>query len=131
MFGGRKPIPLTLTLSDPGGDLTVPVLEVPVDGGSYRIAGARVYLTKAITSDPTNSVAVSLLDGGALGNGTTEIGAVVGGASTAWAVGSPKEFTITDGHKLEPGDRLMVKYDEGGTVAPGDVVIQVDLITGA
>lgn len=132
MHAATKLIPVVLSLPDPAGDLTVPLVEIPTGGGKYRVAAARAYLTAAISSDALNHVAVSLLNGGADGSGTDVVGAAVGGASTAWVAGTPKEITIdADECRLAEGDRLMVKYDENGTVAPGTLVVQVDLVTGA
>ena len=112
---------VTATVADPAADETNFLLIAPL--GGIRIQEAYAVTESAITSDATNHVTVSLLDGGTDGTGTDSMGSY-GGADTAWAANDANALTMT-ASELDEDAILLWKYDENGTVAPGNVTIHV------
>lgn len=117
----------SICIPDPAGDITVLVMRAPF--GGMRIHNAYASCSAAVTADATNKITMSLLDGGAAGAGTTEMATRVGGASVGWAANEGHALTISQA-ELDEGDHLLFKYDESGTVAPGDVTLTVEWTQG-
>lgn len=119
---------------DPTADEKYLIARVPKGAGKWTLVGASASLTEAITSDATSFVGLRLAKRGV--NGTTtavNISSVLGGASSAWGQDTPRDFTITeaaDANVLEPGEYIELTYDEGGTVAPGEISVFLELAPG-
>lgn len=117
----------TYIFTDPTADATYVLMRAPA--GGMTIQAAYAATTAAIASHASNIITGSLLDGGADGSGTTSMGAGYGGANTAWGANEMNALVLTQ-TGLDGGDHLLFKYDEGGTVAPGLVVVQVEYTLG-
>lgn len=126
-------IPFSITVTDPTADKRVTVFEVPAGLGQVQVVSAIAELTSTVAEDDTNFVKLTLQDGGADGTGTATVGAeltnLATGSNGAWTTATPKDFSISE-VLLDEGDRLMLKYDEGGTVAPGDIRVSGWLVRG-
>lgn len=120
---------MTVVVYDPGQDAKIPLLKVPDDHG-YTIEKAYATIDRAVTADATNIVSLSLLNGGSAQAGTTAISDVVGGTG-GWAANTAKPLTITAGSGLlDAGEWLLLKYDEGGAVAPGEICLTIEYVDG-
>lgn len=118
---------LTVTIPDPTADVTIPLMIAPA--GGIRILAAYAALSTAVTADATNKVTCSIIDGGAAGAGTTEIGVRTGGASVGWTANGLSALTVSSA-ELDGGAHLLAKYDESGTVAPGYVTFCIHWVQG-
>lgn len=126
-------IPFSITVTDPAADARVTVFEVPAGLGQVQVVSAIAECSATVAEHDTNFVKLTLQDGGADGTGTTAVGAeltnLATGSNGAWTTATPKDFTVSE-VLLDEGDRLMLKYDEGGTVAPGDIRVSGWLVVG-
>jgi hypothetical protein len=129
----EKLIPFNVSINDPGADARVTVFEVPAGVGQVQVVQAIAECSATVAEHDTNFIKITLQDGGADGTGTTAIGAeltnLATGSNGAWTAATPKDFTVAE-VLLDEGDRLMLKYDEGGTVAPGSVTVSGWLVIG-
>jgi hypothetical protein len=116
----------SVVINDPAADLTVPVLIAPAVG--LTILNAYVACSTAVDADGSNHIALSLLDGGADGTGTTAL-ATFGGASVDYGAGELNAMTVAV-DAVDGGDHIMLKYDETGTVAPGRVTLVIEWTAG-
>lgn len=126
-------IPFSVTLNDPAADKRVTLFEVPAGVGEVQVISAIAELTNTVAESDTDFVKLTIQDGGADGTGTAAVGAeltnLATGSNGAWTTATPKDFAISE-VLLGEGDRLMLKYDEGGTVAPGSVRVSGFAVIG-
>lgn len=111
---------------DQTADEILHIMKAPF--GGMTILAAYAIADATFDADGSNYYTVSLIDGGADGTGTTSMGSV-GGASVDWTADTAKTLTLTQ-TGLDEGDWLHVKYDEEGTVAPGEVTICIHWTQG-
>ena len=117
----------TVRFPDPTAAKTVAVFKAPAVGATIRSA----YAISDATVDNTvgtNAFTLTLLDGGQTGVGTAEVGAFGTGA-TDWVALTQQAATMTQ-YGLDGGDWLMAKYDEVGTIAPGNLLVCVHWTAG-
>jgi hypothetical protein len=126
-------IPFSVTIADPTADSRTTIFEVPAGAGQVQVVQAMAETDTTLAEGDTNFIKLTLQDGGAAGTGTTAVGAEISnlatGSNGAWTAATPKDFTITE-VLLDEGDRLMLKYDEGGTVAPLNLRVSGWLVIG-
>jgi hypothetical protein len=120
---------LTLVIADPTADSRFGIFRAPAVGATIHAAYAATQA--AVTADATNRITLQLQDGGAAGAGTDVIGARTGGASVGWAALAFNDISPSSPYKLDGGDYLMLNYDENGTVAPGNITVQIEWSSGA
>lgn len=116
----------SIAFADQAGDGIFAVLKAPAVGAT--VVAAYAIASATFDADGSNHYVVSLLDGGADGTGTTSMGSV-GGASVDWTAQTAKALTLTQ-TGVDGGDWILAKYDETGTVAPGNVVVCVHWTAG-
>lgn len=117
----------TINFADQAGDETFAVFQAPFGGATIKSAAA--IATEATTASTANYFSLTLIDGGAAGTATTTIGTA--GGTVGWAADTDQAFTVnTSLDELDAGDWLMVKYDETGTVAPGEITVVVEWVHG-
>jgi len=120
---------LSVTIYDPGQDSRIPLFKVPA-GHEYTVEAAYASTDRAVTAHATNKFTLTLQNGGSAQAGTTAISDAIGGDG-GWAANTPVAFAITSGSgDLTAGQWLMVKYDEGGTIAPGEITVVVEYVDG-
>lgn len=117
---------VSVQFADQAGDEVFAAFKAPAVGAT--IIGAWVVASETFDADGINYYTVSLLDGGATGTGTTSMGSV-GGASVDFTADTAAALTITQ-DAVDGGDWVMVKYDETGTVAPGDITVCIHWVAG-
>lgn len=126
-------IPFSITVTDPGADSRHTIFEVPPGLGQVQVVAAIAECSATVAEHDTNFVKLTLQDGGADGTGTAAVGAeltnLATGSNGAWTAADPKDFGVSEA-LLDEGDRLMLKYDEGGTVAPGDIRVSGWFVVG-
>lgn len=116
----------TTTFPDQAGDDVIPGFRAPAVGAT--ILRAVIIPDATFDADGSNHYTVSLIDGGADGTGTTAM-ASVGGASVDFTADTEAEMTITN-DSVDGSDWIHVKYDETGTVAPGNITVCVEWTAG-
>lgn len=120
---------LTVVVYDPGQDASIPLLKVPADH-AYTIEAAYATVDRTVAAHADNRFALTLLNGGSAQAGTDAISDAIGGAG-GWVANTAKAFAITDGSgQLDAGEWLMLKYDENGTIAPGEIAVTVEYVDG-
>lgn len=116
----------TVIFEDKAGDATMALFKAPAVGAT--ILAAYINPSATFDADGSNHYTVSLLDGGADGTGTTSMGSY-GGASVDYVANTGYTMTITQ-DAVDGGDWILVKYDEAGTVAPGNITVCVHWTAG-
>ena len=116
----------SLAFADQAGDGTFAAFKAPAVGAT--IIAAYFVPSATFDADANNHYTVSLLDGGATGIGTTSMGSY-GGASVDYVAATACTLTLTQ-DAVDGGDWVMVKYDETGTVAPGNIVVCIHWVAG-
>lgn len=133
VFGYDNQYSMSVIISDPAGDKSLPVWQVPSAVTKIEILEAEVLSDTALSAGTVNGRAISLLNGGTAGDGTDTIAAAVGtatgGTHAAWTANTPKAFTISEG-TMTAGQWLVVKYDETGTDAPLNIVVNWTYVHG-
>ncbi len=134
-MGIHSRIPISVgPIVDPTADEKYLVARVPEGAGKMTLVGASAVLTEAIASDVTNYVELRIAKRGVDGvTSAVNVTSALGGASSAWAQDTPREFAITDTadeNVLEPGEYLELTYNENGTVAPGELTVFLELAPG-
>lgn len=129
----EKLIPFSVNIADPTADARYTVFQVPAGLGQVQVVTAHAEVGTTHAESDTNFIKLELQDGGSDGTGTTSIGAEVSNLATgskgAWTQAQPKAFTVSE-VLLDEGDRLMLKYDENGTVAPLNIRVFGWLVVG-
>lgn len=116
----------TITFPDQAGDDVIPGFRAPAVGAT--ILRAVMIPDATFDADASNYYTVSILDGGADGTGTTSMGSV-GGASVDFTADTEAELTMTS-DAVDGDDWIHVKYDETGTVAPGNITVCIEWTAG-
>jgi len=111
---------------DQAGDDVIAGFRAPAVGAT--ILRAAFISDATFDADGSNHYTVSILDGGADGTGTTSIGSF-GGASVDTVADTANELTMTS-DSVDGSDWIMVKYDETGAVAPGNIVVCIEWTAG-
>ena len=130
MFGYDAVRSQVVVLSDPTADGTFNIWRAPSRATKVEILSAYAISDTAISGVGT-VITLRLLDMGSEGTalGGT-VSATLGAAGTGdWSAKVPRAFTISEG-TLDGGDWLAVDYEETGTVAPLNITIQVDWVSG-
>lgn len=109
-------------------DGTVPGFVAPI---TCTVVAVYMMVQTTLAGNTTNYLTITVQDGGATGTGTASI-ASRGGKSTAWtAVTKYTALALTGTPvKLDGGDAVTVKYDEEGTVAVGDWMVEICVVPG-
>ena len=122
-----NPLPFCLVILDPGADESYVLHKMPFDGKVTRVAFG---VQGGFTANDTNFIKLYIYDGGTDGSGTDVIGQYLGVATSGDGNLTDLQLfedTINDVH-LDAGDYIIFKYDEGGTVAPTSITINLDLV---
>lgn len=128
MFGSRREV-TSVVIYDPGADKNILMLRVPANE-TWTIEAAYAAAATTLAAGTVDTFAISLLNGGTVGTGTTAISDAVGGTA-GWVAQTPKAITITEGSgDLTAGQYLVVKYDEAGSVAPVGISVIVEFVRG-
>ena len=124
-------IPLPDTASDWQGDTKVAnVYRAPSAalGGAIKIV--RAYATNQAATGAGTGFALTLLNYGTAGTAVAgTISDALGGTADAWAAGTPKEFTITDGD-LDADEWLAVLKDEENSSDPSRCYLVIQYLHG-
>ena len=130
MFGYDNVHSVVVALSDLTADGTVPIWRVPSRMTKIEVISAEALLDTAISGTGT-TVVLQLVDMGTAGTtlGGTVCSALGGTATGDWTANTPRSFTVSEG-TMDATDWLAVTYDETGTVAPLNMVIQIDYVSG-
>lgn len=117
----------TLNFADQAGDETFAVGRAPY--GGITVKSAYAVATETVTASTANHYNITLVDGGATGTATTAIGTA--GGTGGWVADTAGAFTLNASlDELDSGDYLMAKYDETGTVGPGEITVIVEYVHG-
>ena len=120
---------MSVIIPDPGADKNYSILRVPA-GRQYTIEDCYVVSQLDVAADGTAYFSVNLLNGGVAGTGTAVLSGTAGG-TLGWALNVAKQVApIAGSAKLTAGQWLVLKYDENGSVAPGDISVIVDYVDG-
>ena len=134
MFSYDNQYTVSVCISDPQADKSLPIWQVPAAMTKVEILEAAVVSDTALAAGTVNGREVTLLDGGAAGAGTSALsntlgGTDAGGTFAAWTANTPKTWTISEG-TLDAGDWVVLKYDETGTDAPKNLVVWFSYVSG-
>ncbi len=128
MFGSQRQV-ATGVFYDPAGTVYVPILKAPTDSSITIEAGAACISTDVATH-ADNTIKLSLYNGGTTGVSTDIISDEIGG-TVGWTAATQKAFTVVDGSgKLDAGEWLVALYKEAGAVAPVNIIVSVEYVTG-
>lgn len=120
---------VSVTVLDPGEDLVFPVMVAPATH-SITVEKVWVSVSTTLTGSTANYVDFTILNGGAVGTATTDIGSTAGGTK-GMVAHTPEAVSITAGSgRLTAGQFLMCKYDENGTVNGGAITVVVEYVDG-
>ncbi len=126
MFGSQNKHSVVAFVDfDPAADDVIPVFIAPL---ACELQSAKVMTTNAVNGSTANYFDLALLNGGAAGTATTEIGGTIGGTA-GWAALTPVPFTLSDG-TLAAGDIVTLKYNEEGTGTFASMLVQLDYVLG-
>ena len=130
MFGYDNARTDTVVLSDPGASGTFPIWRAPSRATKVEILSAWAVCDTAIAGVGT-AITLTLLDRGTAGTATaTSVSVALGAAGTGdWTAGTPRAFTISEG-TLDSTDYLCVGYIEAGTIAPKNITIGIEWVSG-
>lgn len=92
---------------------SIPIFRAPF---ACRVTAVRVTPGAAATGDNTNRTNVNLLNGGAAGTGTTELGNLDYATGTDAAVGVTQDvYASSTGTALAANDLLKIQFEKVGT----------------
>lgn len=130
MFSYDNVHTVTVVISDPGADSTPMIFRVPARYDKIEILRAWAQSDTTVTLGNGTGIALTLLDYGVAGTANSgTISAILGGTTVTWTANQPKSFTISDG-TLEGDHYLALKYDESGTIAPKNITVSFDYVSG-
>uniref|UniRef100_A0A6H1ZDE3 Uncharacterized protein n=1 Tax=viral metagenome TaxID=1070528 RepID=A0A6H1ZDE3_9ZZZZ len=134
MFGYDVQHAVSVVVSDPGADVSLPIWQVPAGVTKIEILEASILTDTTLAAGTANGMEVTLLDGGAAGAGTSVLtnalgGTAAGGTFPAWTAVTPQAWTVSEG-TLDAGDWVVLKYDESGTVAMKNIVVWFSYVQG-
>ena len=130
MFGYDAVRTDTFVIADLGANGTIPIWRVPSRATKVEILSAWAVSDTAIEGVGT-AITLTLLDRGATGTASaTSVASALGAAGTGdWTAGTPRAFTIAEG-TLDGGDYLCVGYVEAGTIAPKNITVGIEWVSG-
>ena len=130
MFGYDNVRSQTVVISDPGADGTFPIWKAPSRAAKVEILAASAWVDTAIAGVGT-AITLTLLDRGAAGTATASaVASALGATGTGdWTAGVPRAFTISEG-TLDGGDYLCLGYLESGSIAPKNITVCFEWISG-
>lgn len=120
-----------VVIADLTADGTVPIYRFPSRFTKVEILSAWAMCDTAISGTGT-VIQLTLYDGGTAQTPTVAgtVSSALGAAGTGdWTAKVARDFTISEG-TMDGGDYLLLKYDETGTVAPLNILVQVDYVVG-
>lgn len=131
MFAYDNVHSVSVVIADPTTDLTIPIFKIPSRYTKVEILAASAVCDTTISAGVGTAFTLRLLDYGAAGTAVAgTVSATLGAAGTGdWTAVVPRSFTISEG-TMDGGDWLVLKYDETGTVAPLNILVQVDFVSG-
>lgn len=131
MFAYDNVHSVTFAVSDPGADATIPIWKVPSRYTKIEILAANAVCDTSVVDGVGTAFTLRLLDYGSAGTAVAgTVSATLGAAGTGdWTANTPRAFTISEG-TMDAGDWLTLKYDETGTIAPKNIIVQVDFVSG-
>ena len=123
MFGYNNVKVESFVLSDPGGDLTIPIWRAPSACAHIEILDAWAVTDTTVTLGNGTGVALTLLDYGTAGAANVgTVTSILGGTTITWTASTLKAFTISEG-TFTGGNYLALKYDETGAVAVKNLIV--------
>ena len=126
MFGSQNKHSVVAFVDfDPAADDVIPLWIAPL---ACELEGAKVIVTNAVNGSTANYFDLALLNGGAAGTATTQIGGTIGGTA-GWTALAPVPFTISNG-ALAAGDVVTLKYNEEGSGTFASMLVQLDYVIG-
>ena len=130
MFGYDAVRSQTVVISDPGADGTYLIWKAPSRATKVEILAASAWSDTAIAGVGT-AITLTLLDRGASGTAVaTAVAGALGATGTGdWTASVPRAFTISEG-TLDGGDYLAVGYLESGTIAPKNITVSFEWVSG-
>lgn len=131
MFAYDNVHSVTVAISDLTADTdSLPIFQIPSRFTKAEIINATAISDTAISGAGT-VVQLRLLDYGAAGTAVGgTISAALGASGTGdWTALVPRAFTISEG-TIDGGDWVALKYDETGTIAPLNIIVQIDYVNG-
>ena len=130
MFGYDDVKTVSVVISDPTSDATYPILRVPTRMTKIEVLRAWAEVDTTITLGSGTGIALTLLVYGSEGTGLEgTVSSILGGTTITWTAETPKTFSLSDG-TMDADEYLRVKYDESGTVAPLNITIGIDYVSG-
>lgn len=134
MFGYDNQHSVSVAVSDPGADKSIPIWKVPAAVTKIEILEASVLTVTGLAAGTANGLEISLLDGGSDGSGTSALtntigGTTAGGTYAAWTTVSPQSFTMSEG-TLDGGDWLVLKWAETGSIAETNIIVNFAYVHG-
>ena len=123
MFGYNNVRVETICISDPAGDLTIPIWRAPSACAHIEILDAWAVVDTTVTLGDGTGIALTLLDYGTAGAGNVgTVTSILGGTAVTWTASTLKAFTISEG-TFTGGNYLALYYNETGTVAPKNLIV--------
>lgn len=131
MFGYDNVKTVSVMVSDPGADASIPIWKVPSRLTKVEIITASALCDTTIADGVGTCFTLRLLDYGNAGTAVAgTVSATLGAAGTGdWTANIPRAFTISEG-TLDGGDWVVLYYNETGTVAPKNILVQIDYVSG-
>lgn len=126
MFGAYDVKSVTSYIDfDPAADDVLPVFRAPK---KCTVVSASVTSTNGLAADGTNYFDVALINIGAAGTATTQVGGTIGGTA-GWTALVPSSFAVAN-DEIAAGDVLAIKYNENGTGTYTAMQVQIDYVLG-
>lgn len=131
MFGYDNVHSQIVVIADPQADGTFPIWKAPTRNAKIEILEAWASVDTAVTDGVGTAFTLRLLDYGSAGTAVGgTITATLGAAGTGdWSANVPRTFTISEG-TLDGGDYICLLYDETGTIAPKNITIGFNWVSG-
>ena len=131
MFGYDNVHSVSVCVSDPGADATIPIARIPARMTKAEVIAAYAVCDTDVKDGIGTAFTLRLLDYGNAGTAVAgTVSATLGAAGTGdWSKNTPRAFTISEG-TLDGGDWIAVVYDETGTVAPKNIIVTVEFVNG-
>lgn len=128
-FSGYQIKTLDVVVNDPGQDRRITLLKVPAQH-SYSIQAFEIALDRDLSAGAGTGLFGQLENAGTSGTAQTAISGSAGGTA-GFSANVAQAATITAGsEKLTAGQYLNMKYDEEGTIAPGNITVHVEYVDG-
>ncbi len=132
MLGYERPVPICINVTDPGADKAVPLFRAPK---ACEIVRVRLVADTTTAAATDNYYDMRLLNYGTAGTAVAGTitnyanGGTAGAGTAGWTANTAKAPTVVEG-TLSEGQWVVLDYNEEGTVAPGRLTVQFDVIYG-